>query len=46
MQSSAHAAKKQAGFSIMELLIAVAVMIVVSGAATTLLVSAFTVLSR
>lgn len=46
MQQSAHAARKQAGFSIMELLIAVAVMIVVSGAATTLLVSAFTVRSR
>ena len=46
MPQAAHAAKKEAGFSIMELLVAMVVMIFITGAATTLLVSAFNVRSR
>lgn len=45
MRHTAHG-KHQAGFSIMELLVAMTVMIVITGAATTLLVSAFNVRSR
>jgi Tfp pilus assembly protein PilW len=46
MQQSAHAAKREAGFSIIELLVAITVMIFITGAATTLLVSSFNVRSR
>lgn len=45
MRHTAHG-KHQAGFSIMELLVAMSVMIFITGAATTLLVSAFSVRSR
>ena len=46
MQQPAHAVKKEAGFSIMELLVAMVVMIFITGAATSLLVSAFNVRGR
>jgi type II secretory pathway pseudopilin PulG len=46
MQQAAHAVKKEAGFSIMELLVAMSVMIFITGAAASLLVSAFNVRSR
>ncbi|HEY1402982.1 MAG TPA: prepilin-type N-terminal cleavage/methylation domain-containing protein [Pyrinomonadaceae bacterium] len=46
MQQVAHAVKKEAGFSIIELLVAMTVMIFISGAAASLLVSAFNVRSR
>lgn len=46
MQQTAHAVKKEAGFSIMELLVAMTVMIFITGAATSLLVSAFNVRGR
>jgi Tfp pilus assembly protein PilW len=46
MQQAAHGAKNEAGFSIMELLVAMVVMIFITGAATTLLVSGFSVRSR
>jgi type II secretory pathway pseudopilin PulG len=46
MPQAVHAAKKEAGFSIMELLVAMVVMIFITGAATTLLVSAFNLRSR
>jgi type II secretory pathway pseudopilin PulG len=46
MQQAAHAVKKEAGFSIMELLVAMTVMIFITGAAASLLVSAFNVRSR
>jgi Tfp pilus assembly protein PilW len=46
MQQSAHGVKKEAGFSIMELLVAMTVMVFISGAAASLLVSAFNVRSR
>ena len=45
-QPPPHAVKKEAGFSIMELLVAMAVMIVITGAATSLLVSSFNVRAR
>lgn len=46
MQQAAHAVKKEAGFSILELLVAMVVMIFITGAATSLLVSAFNVRAR
>jgi Tfp pilus assembly protein PilW len=46
MQQAAHGVKKEAGFSIMELLVAMTVMIFITGAAASLLVSAFNVRSR
>lgn len=46
MPQAAHAVNKEAGFSIMELLVAMVVMIFITGAATSLLVSAFNVRSR
>lgn len=46
MQQAAHTVNKEAGFSIMELLVAMTVMIFITGAATTLLVSAFNVRGR
>lgn len=46
MRQAAHTVKKEAGFSIMELLVAMTVMIFITGAATTLLVSAFNVRGR
>jgi len=47
MQQAARVIKKkEAGFSIMELLVAMVVMIFITGAATTLLVSAFNLRSR
>jgi type II secretory pathway pseudopilin PulG len=46
MQQAAHAVKKEAGFSIMELLVAMTVMIFITGAAAALLVSAFNVRAR
>jgi Tfp pilus assembly protein PilW len=46
MQQTAHAVKQEAGFSIMELLVAMTVMIFITGAATALLVSAFNVRGR
>jgi type II secretory pathway pseudopilin PulG len=47
MQHTAHRTnKEQAGFSIMELLVAMTVMIFITGAAATLLVSAFNVRGR
>lgn len=46
MQQPAHDVKKEAGFSVMELLVALTVMIFITGAATTLLVSAFNVRGR
>ncbi|HEV2799417.1 MAG TPA: prepilin-type N-terminal cleavage/methylation domain-containing protein [Pyrinomonadaceae bacterium] len=45
MRHTAHV-KRQAGFSLMELLVAMTVMIFIAGAATTLLVSAFNTRSR
>jgi type II secretory pathway pseudopilin PulG len=46
MQQPAHAVNKEAGFSIMELLVAMTVMIFITGAASALLVSAFNVRGR
>lgn len=46
MQQAAHGVKNEAGFSIMELLVAMAVTVFIAGAATTLMVSAFSVRSR
>ena len=46
MQQAAHAVNKEAGFSILELLVAMVVMIFITGAATSLLVSAFNVRAR
>jgi type II secretory pathway pseudopilin PulG len=46
MQQAVHTVKKEAGFSIMELLVAMTVMIFITGAATTLLVAAFNVRGR
>ena len=46
MQQTPHRTNKEAGFSILELLIAMIVMIVITGSATTLLSSAFNVRSR
>lgn len=46
MQQAAHGVKKEAGFSIMELLVAMTVMIFITGAAASLLVSAFNVRAR
>jgi len=46
MQQTAHSKNREAGFSLMELLVAMAVMIIITGAATTMLVGAFNVRSR
>src|ERR671921_470099 len=46
MQHTPQRTNKEAGFSIMELLVAMAVMIVITGAATALLTSAFSVRAR
>jgi prepilin-type N-terminal cleavage/methylation domain-containing protein len=46
MQHTPQPANKEAGFSLMELLVAMAVMIFIMGAATTLLTSAFNVRAR
>lgn len=46
MQQAAHSVNREAGFSIMELLVAMTVMVFISGAAALLLVSAFNVRSR
>lgn len=46
MQHTPHHTNKEAGFSIIELLVAMAVMILITGTATTLLTSAFRVRAR